>query len=122
MQKWVGPGLGLVVWFGLKAAGVNSIVAFIIGAIVGSMFGPGLAWILSGMPGHYRKKMHGKAICIRDAMVYTEMDSLSPPLAKLVPGSEVEPVEAIEKNDVLWVIIKLPDGQQGYILERNIKQ
>lgn len=76
--------------------------------------------IVSSEP--YREKMSGKVICIKEATVYTEMDSLSPTLTRLPPGSEVELIEAMEKNDVQWVNIRLPDGQLGYILERNLEK
>ena len=38
--------LGAVVWFGLLVVGLNPMFAFIIGAVVGYLFGPALASIL----------------------------------------------------------------------------
>jgi hypothetical protein len=48
--KIVSPVLGLIVWLGLAAAGLNSITAFIIGAVAGYLFGPALAKIFGGIP------------------------------------------------------------------------
>jgi len=48
--KIVSPVLGLIVWLGLAAAGLNSIAAFIIGAVAGYLFGPALAKIFGGVP------------------------------------------------------------------------
>ena len=66
-------------------------------------------------------KAGSQAVVNQEAVVYTEMDSLSLPVTKLAPGSKVEIVAASETNDVLWVSVKLPEGQQGYILGHNIR-
>lgn len=57
----------------------------------------------------------------QEAVVYSAMDSLSPPVTKLPSGSRVEVVSSSETNDVMWVCVKLPEGQQGYILSNNIQ-
>jgi len=50
LDKVVTPILGVIVWFGLKALGLDPFIAFIIGGVAAYLFGPGLAWILRGMP------------------------------------------------------------------------
>jgi hypothetical protein len=63
-----------------------------------------------------------QAIVNQEAVVYSQMDSQSARVTKLEPGSKVEVVSASEVNDVQWVNVKLPEGQQGYILGHNIRQ
>jgi hypothetical protein len=62
-----------------------------------------------------------QAIVNQEAVVYSQMDSQSARITKLEPGSKVEVVSASEANDVQWVNVKLPEGQQGYILGHNIR-
>jgi hypothetical protein len=63
-----------------------------------------------------------KAYVSKEATVYTDMDSRSQPITRLNPGSRVETVAATEVDDALWIGVRLPDGQQGYILGHNIEQ
>ena len=67
-----------------------------------------------------RIKAGSQATVKQEAVVYTEMDSHSPPITKLASGSKVEIVASSETNDVLWVSVKLSDGRQGYMLGHNI--
>jgi hypothetical protein len=71
---------------------------------------------------HKPLKVGGQAVVNQEAVVYTEMDSHSPPVTKLAFGSKVEIVSTSETNDVLWVCVKLPEGQQGYMLGHNLRQ
>ncbi|PYS93374.1 MAG: hypothetical protein DMF64_04995 [Acidobacteria bacterium] len=67
-------------------------------------------------------KIGNQAVVRQEAVVYTAQDSHSQPLTKLGAGSRVAVVAAAETNDVLWVRVKLSDGQQGYMLGHNIAQ
>lgn len=49
-NKVVSPIVGVIVWFGLKALGLDPLIAFIMGGFAAFVFGPGLAWMLRGMP------------------------------------------------------------------------
>lgn len=71
---------------------------------------------------HKPLKVGGQAVVNQEAVVYTETDSHSPQVTKLAFGSKVEIVSASETNDVLWVGVKLPEGQQGYMLGHNPRQ
>ena len=93
-------GVGLIIWGVIKMA---------TGAAGGES------------PERSKPKAGSQAVVNQEAVVYTEMDSLSPPVTKLTPGSKVEVVATSETNDVLWVSVKLPEGQQGYILGHNIQ-
>jgi len=69
-----------------------------------------------------KMKIGDQAVVNQEAVVYADKDSHSAPVTKLVPGSKVEIVTASETGDVQWLGIKLPDGQQGFILGHNIAQ
>jgi len=72
-------------------------------------------------PAHPKIKPGDQAVVNQEAVVYTAMDSLSPAVTKISPGTKVEVVAAQETNDVQWVGVKLPEGQQGYILGHNLQ-
>lgn len=73
-------------------------------------------------PAHPKMKIGDQAVVSQEAVVYTDKDSHSPSVTKLAPGSKVEIVTTSETGDVLWLGVKLPDGQQGFILGHNIQQ
>jgi len=72
-------------------------------------------------PAHPKIKPGDQAVVNQEAVVYTAMDSLSPAVTKISPGTKVEVVAAQETNDVQWVGVKLPEGRQGYILGHNLQ-
>jgi hypothetical protein len=83
----------------------------------------GVLWAFNNwLPARPKIRAGDKAYVSKEATVYTDMDSRSQPITKLVVGSSVETVAATEVDDVLWVSVRLPDGQQGYILGNNIGQ
>lgn len=72
-------------------------------------------------PAHPKIKPGDQVVVSQEAVIYTAMDSLSPAVTKISPGTKVEVVAAQETNDVQWVGVKLPEGQQGYILGHNLQ-
>ena len=51
-------------------------------------------------PAHPKIKPGDQAVVNQEAVVYTAMDSLSPAVTKISPGTKVEVVAAQETNDV----------------------
>src|SRR6266853_3841370 len=111
---------GIAIWINgeREAARING--TYYPGALVFVLPAVGLGlmgWSTRGFSLLRHAKAQKKTIVADDELkIYQDTDSRSAVIARLPYGAEIELGEFKEVDGVDWVIVRLPDGQQGYVI------
>ena len=115
-------------------------VVFIVGGLTGQLVfvgtnsglflaGVGVLLVIWGVvdlvrgnssPERSHLKVGDRAI-VNGTLVYSQMNSQSKSLAKLNSGDRVDILGVEERDDMVWLRVKAPDGQEGYITAPGVQ-